>query len=722
MKQTQTSNQTSGQALTPTLLEKFSTWLMLGLILLLPVLAIPLTNGFVAQTKLFLLIWGALFVLVLFLVKSFQKKSWQLVVSPLTLPLLAFGLVVLASVFFTQAYPVKSLLGLGGAYLGAIIFTLVGPSLISRAKIKWLVPLMATAGSVLTIASLLQLAGIGPSRFYELVLNAPLPQGLMFNLAGSSLVAAQVILLGLIGLIARLLISKKLTTFETIAIPFLTLGLGLHIWSLLPGQETSLILAPFAASWSVVLDSLEIPRAALIGQGPEGYLTTFARYKPGWLNTDSYWRISFSSAAGYPLTLLVQLGVLGLLIWVWLLVKLFLTFKNKKAIWHSPLSWLLVISLILQLVFPPNYILIGLQGLVVAFWTAQFSSQFSLLKLKPLSAKLVTTNQTAGSGKKTKPADSSLSLVMTSALIVMVLGLFYLSGRAYASFYQLLKADQALLENKGVQVYEHQRRAVNLNPYLDSTRRTYALTNLQVATALSNKADATDQEKQQVAQLIRQAVREGRAATTIDPTDYRNWTALAQVYNQLIGSVQEADQWAVNAYVNAIKNYPTSPTLRIELGSLLLKQEEREQAANLFAQAINLKPDLPAGYFHLGLAQRTAGNLTGAKNAWIQALNLLETQESEEATQLQNLLKELEQEIKRASNSGQTANQADSGSGSNRQEQIDPETELTPLGKEVPSLTDQNLEELDESLVGNPETKPLELSPESQEAVNQTTE
>jgi len=104
----------------------------------------------------------------------------------------------------------------------------------------------------------------------------------------------------------------------------------LHIWSLLPSQEAAITLPPLSSSWSVALDSLRVPKAALIGQGPEAYATTFARYKPTWLNGEEYWQYNFGSAMGLPLTFIVQLGFLGVAAWMILAARFFTTSKKAK--------------------------------------------------------------------------------------------------------------------------------------------------------------------------------------------------------------------------------------------------------------------------------------------------------------------------------------------------------------------------------------------------------
>lgn len=698
-----------------------STWVMLAFVALLPILVVPLTNNFIVHSKLFLILFGAIITGLLFFLNSFNKQVWKFIVSPITLPLVLFGLAVAASTFFTQNYPVENLLGMGGVYLGSILIALFGSSLINQDKAKKILPVLVTSVCLVNFASLLQLFGYGPSHLINAVTGFTLDHSLVFNVSTSSFVALQLGILALVGSVVSVVKTKKITTFDVITLPILVLGLGLHLWSILPGQPAAITLPPVAASWSVALDSLRIPRSALIGQGPEGYANIFARYKPAWMNSDQYWQFNFNSAMGMPLTAIVQLGFIGMIAWLVLALRFFAKLKNYQEVKNSPITWMLMASFIMQLVLPPNYVLIGLQGALLAFWIANFKDQFSVLKLKTLSASFNDSrNASANISSEKKGVEKLTSLFTNGTIIIGLLILFFMTGRAYAGFNQLYQANLALIEDDGVAVYEHQRQAVIRNPFLDLNRRSYALTNLQIAIALSNKTDPTEQEQEQISLLIEQAVREAQAATAIDPLDTQNWIALAQIYQELIGSVEEAEQWAVNAYVEAIQTNPNEPMLRIQLGTILLGQEQVQQAANLFAQAAELKPNLASAYYYLGQAQLMGQNPVEAKRSWQQALALIDAN-SIDYESLQGMLEEIEPQVQQMleaqKQQAEQQQQAEPLEGTETGTVTEPGT--SPLGRQTPSLTDQNIEDK-ETTVAQPDAQPLELTPEDEELVRQS--
>ncbi len=689
------------------------SWLLVVFTVLLPLLVLPITSNFIGQTKLLLIFIMLISTAGLFLFNSFKEQSWKVVISPLTLPLFIFAMAVLGSTFLTQNYPVKNLVGMGGAYLGFALLPLLGGALANKKLSRMMVPTVAIAGALLSLSSLLQMVGYGPTQLINAVTGFELPSSLLFNLSGSSLIATEFIALATLGVIIKIIKSKKITTLDTLTLPVLVLGLGLHIWSMLPGQVAEMVLAPFSASWSVALDSLRAPRSALIGQGPEAYVNTFARFRPDWLNSDRYWQVNFGAGRGLPLTMLVQLGFIGLISWLMIAVKFFVNKNEEVRFKDSPISWMLGAAFLLQLIFPPSYVLLGLQAILIVAWIAEFKDEFSVLKLRALNAQVDGGRRQTQSFTK---ANRWITLITNGILAMCLVLVTYLLGRTWLSFYRIYQANQAYLENDGVAVYNAQRQAVFLNPYLDSHRRSYALTNLQLATALSNKTDITEQEQQQVSQLIQQAVTEANSATQIDPQDYRNWSVLAQIYQELISSAEEADQWAVNAYVQAIQNSPSNPLLRIQLGNILFNQEKVQQAVNLYQQAVNLKPDFAAGYYHLGKALRAGKQLDTAKQSWQQALQLLD-RESEDYQQLQQLMATLEEEIEQASAAAQAQGLTDPTQAGSAQAVT--ESGQTPLGRELPDITSQNLQQAAEGSVSQPESEPLELNKEDAQLLNE---
>lgn len=596
------------------------TGLLFALMALTPLLVLPLSEQPLLQTKLLLLFVATIATLVLFMVKSWMQRFITFIISPLTIPVLLFGIVTLASTFFTSNYPVEHLLGMGGVFLCLAFLTLFAPNILSKEKAEtWLMPTVVGIGGAITLLSLLQIFGYGPSHVFNLVFPIDFPANALFNVTGSSLIAAQLVTILLVGVVTSFFANKKNTLLTQLGIVVLLGGLGLHIWTLLPGQVAEPILLPHVASWSVAADILKAPKTALIGFGPQGFQNAYAIFKPSWINQTSLWNIQFSQGSNTPLTLIVTMGLLGLVTWlaiVWTVAK---ETKNVTPA-GKPVHAMLLASIALQLFLPLTVVVAIFQAVLMVLWIVFESSRFSELEIYGLTFRKVK-NKAIG-----HPLTNHTQMIMIIFLVILgavVVGSSYGVGRAFAAQYFALQALSAAQQNDAAGVYNNQRQAVVLNPYHDELRRRYANTNLTIASALAQKEEPTAEEQQQLTQLVQQSIREGQAATLIDPLDSINWLSLAQTYRSLIGTVEAADQWTVNSYVNAVQTDPQNPSIRVEIGGVLFGSKNYNQAAQFFQQAIASKPDFPNAYYNLANTLVQLNQLEQAKAAYQQTLQLI---------------------------------------------------------------------------------------------------
>jgi len=155
------------------------------------------------------------------------------------------------------------------------------------------------------------------------------------------------------------------------------------------------------------------------------------------------------------------------------------------------------------------------------------------------------------------------------------------------------------------------------------------------------------------------------------------------------------------------------------LGSVLLQQQQLQQAANLFSQAIELKPDLASGYFYLGQTQQLAQDYIGAQRSWQQALALVEPGTDDYQT-LEKMLEEIKPlaEQAQAALDAQAQQQATSNNTTSGTIPSDGTSDASPLGQQLPSLTDQNIESR-ENIVSQPETVDLDLPEQNAGLINQ---
>ncbi|MDA1079825.1 MAG: tetratricopeptide repeat protein [bacterium] len=631
----------------------------------------PFTDNFIVHSKTYFLLAFAGVVGLLFALRSFSKEAVSFLWTPLSLPILLFGSSMLASSLLTSSYPQESLLGMGGVFIAGSIIALLGGVILPKNTGSVLLKTLAISGVLLTASTALQLLGFGPSKLFEPMLGLALPHTVIFNLTGSSLVALQLLVVSVISLVVITMQSKHISKFTAVVLPILLIGVALHLWSILPGKPAAVSFPSFKASWSIALDTIREPRTALIGVGPAAYSNVYLRFKPLWVNATPNWNLQFSQATNAPLYLLTVGGFIGMLSWLFLLGRMAGAYKQSRSESRVVIVAALVCAL-MQLFLPVNVLITGLQFLLLAAFLASESDRHTLFNLKAPSLSL-----TSEQGQATQTSKAVAPIYIVTLVFVVGFGaLLFFVGKGYAAEIALHQGTLAAQNNDGIGVYNNHQRAVTINPYLDGFRRQYALTNMLLAAALSNKTDATEAEKAQVGELMQQAVREARSATTLDPTDAQNWAVLSQIYQNMIGIAEQAEEFTIQSYIATIENDPTNPALRVSLGGIFLSQEEFAQAATLFQQATEVKPDFANAHYNLAVALVQLNQLERARAAYQQTLALIDPA-SEDFTTLTAEIEKLEEAI---------SEQAAAASASAGQ-------------TTAPSIIDQNVTQTGQSLV-----------------------
>lgn len=652
---------------------------------LLPLLVLPLGESWGLESKQFLLLTVGLVGLGLRGIKLITQAGKIKIhhCSSLTIGLILWAGVILLSGLISNGYPLAQFLGWGGLYLSLIAIVAWGPELSHTHFSRHFLTSLGIGGGLLGLVSLLQLVGWGPSWLYNALFQTNFEHNLSFNLVESPLVAAQLLLVALVGYSALLAAGRLATTHLTPArldtdrldtdrqkqtkITLLTwlvtaallIGLAVNLYSIRPGSSLAPVLPPLAASWSIALDSIRSLKTALLGVGPNNYQAAYVQLKPAWINQTQWWNIHFTRGFNLPLTLVTSTGLLGLLGWGWLVGIILARFKRQTQLRRLPLSWMLLTLLMLQLILPPTASTLTLFGLTLAAWLALPSQEWSQERsdniplvrplVKPLLAKLprlFSHRHQQDSSYHRQWRQRSTQLLGLTLLVLSTLGL-YAWGRVTLAKYKVFAATQAGEKNQVVTMYQLQQKAVQLNPYSADSHRRYAMINLSLATALANKTELGEAETHQILQLVQQAIREGQTASQLQPTDVNNWRVLAQIYTNLTGVATGADDWAVKAYGQAIQASPTDPELRVALGQIFYNLGQYDQAGELFSQAIQLKADYPHAHYHLALTLQAQNRLTEAVTAYENVLKLIEpgTADYQQAeAELTTLRKNLNQE------------------------------------------------------------------------------
>jgi len=593
-------------------LQKIKSIILYSLLLTTPFFFLNITQEYFVTNKLYLLGFG---VLVLMLISVIQiliskKISWEK--HPLDNFVLLFLSIMAISTIFSSPNKIQALLNPNFGLFMMVSLSILYFYFSRDAKVikhygNMTIKIVSSVLSLITIIFFFQ-----PFKSVALPQNFAFLKSPTFTPVGSQLDLA--ILLGFFLIIQIVLLltkrqldngEKKQSIFNYLFLILNVFALSLVTYSLLKPGNT-LLLPPFRLSWFAALEILKNPQMALIGVGPDNFSTVFTRVKDFAYNQSPIWQInSFNVSRSAILQIFTETGILGLLAFS------LLAFNVLKSVFTRTVESKKFIFLFLYLlaclfVFPPSFIV----------WLLFFV----------LLAKVF---QPHNDETIKQSADLSDFLPIFIGFIVISVGLIGLSGyflgRSYASEYFFKKSLDGITNNSVKEVYDNQRQAIILNPYIEKFRSNFAQTNLLIANNLAQKKthEITEKDRQTITQAIQAGITEGKAVISLNPQKAEGWQGLASIYLNIINAATGADVWSVSAYQRAILADPQNPSYRVGIGGVYYYLKKYDEAIKFFEQAISLKPDWPNSNYNYAWANFQAKNYAKAVNALENTLNLL---------------------------------------------------------------------------------------------------
>ncbi len=592
------------------------------LIFFLPLFLLTSTREFFITNKLYLLAFGALLLLIISTVQLFISKKFVWSKRPFDSFILLFLIAMTVSVIFSSPNKVQALLnpsfGLVMMVSLAILYFYLSRIDHLPSKISHLGPIVL---SLITIFLFFQpLKNISLPQFLEFIKNPGFtPIGSQLDLA---VFLGFFVIWGIFNVIQipdsdKIKGSKRNLIIDCTLLTINLLGLFLALYALLRPATTNiltpnLILPPFRLSWFSALEILKNPLTALIGAGLDNFSSIFTRIKDLAYNQSPLWQINaFNVSRSAILQVLTETGILGLVTFGLLVFNIIKSAFAKTA--DKQFALLFIYLLICLLVLPTSLIV----------WFLFF------ITLGLINQTL--TIKDTGFARKT-PTDFDLSnfmpiyvgTVVIAFILIAISG--YFLGRSYASEYYFKKSLDGVLANNAKQVYDNQRRAIILNPFIERFHSNFAQTNLLIANNLTQKdpKQITEQDRQIISQAVQAAIAEGKAVVSLNPQRADGWQNLASIYLNIINAAQGADGWTISAYQRAILLDPQNPTYRIGLGGVYYSLKKYDDASIFFEQAISLKPDWPNASYNYAWANFQMGNYPQAVNAMQNALSLID--------------------------------------------------------------------------------------------------
>lgn len=597
--------------------ENLVGWLTAIYVFTLPLFFLPKFADFYVLPKSLLSLTLLALLVAAIATDAYTKKQLHFLIKPLHFPMGLLLLAFLFSTYMQSPNPTEAWIFPGIMLFSTSIFAFLASNWMTRSNIVKVKIAIITTSSILSLITIYQILGLTSQvgGTFTWLSNK------MWNPTGSPLSLLFVIFSGII--VALVWALRKPAATKTGVLLFSVLlqaiAMATALNELLPGKPYSLMQLPYAFAYSISIDVLKNWRTALIGVGPDNYLAAFTQFKPLAYNSlEKLWNIRFASSSNEILQAMTTMGLLGLAAWLWLVFGM-----TKQALgqWKKNTEWALLAIFSVVFVF------------LFALNTSSMMWFFGLLTVLLAFSRPIKEFRITSLGE--------ISLIVALLTIGLAIGIFnsYKFSIGEINFRNSLLS---LRSNDGVKTYDYQKKAIIANPHRIGYRVAYSKTNLALATAMAKQQDLTEQDSKQIVKLIQQGVREARAAVQINPKNVNSWENLAGTYRELTNFANNANQFALQSYAQAIRLDPKNPRLLLDYGSLLLANKQLDPAINVFRQSVALKNDYANAHFNLANAYIADGKLNQGYQELKMVISLLEpnTQDYYAVTKQAEQLKE----------------------------------------------------------------------------------
>ncbi len=552
------------------LIEKYILYLNL---FLLPVLFLPIFDNIFETSKLAVLFFSIIFLLIIKIIKSVTRKSLEFNSGKYDLLVLIFMTVFLISGLFASPNRVDSFVLPGTAtfaILAGICYFLINQ--LSKKDKDNIVFIMLSSGFIVAVLQIVTFIG----------LNKMIPQLPTFMKSNvftpfGSILSSIVFLTSLMPFLVEKVLNKKEVADRILAgivsLVFI-ISISSSIYLILPGKESSISIMDHKTGWSIAVDSLK--QNPLLGFGPGNYNQAFTRFKPLEFNAKNNWSLNYVQGSSGLITIFTEVGLLGIII---ILLIFFQSLKEIKL--RSPLY-------------------ISFAILALGFCTLPLSAPFYVIIFL-----ILAMSSNAKNGKLAffikRYAISLFSIPV--ALLLITVG--YIFVKAFYAEVLYTKAIKEASSGQGAAAYDLVNKAISVNQYSDRYHLLSANINLAIAENIAGKgSNLEEKDKTTISTLIQQAINENKAAISVNSKKSSNWNALAGTYQSIISFTTGADQFAIEALNQAISLEPTNPLLRIRLGGLYYSLGDYSSAIESFKLAVLAKPDYANSHYNLAIAYR----------------------------------------------------------------------------------------------------------------------
>jgi tetratricopeptide (TPR) repeat protein len=345
----------------------------------------------------------------------------------------------------------------------------------------------------------------------------------------------------------------------------------------------------------------------IFGYGPNTFVYAWFNHRPSEILSTPFWQSRFNSGFGFIPTLLVTIGLFGVL-FLLAFIALFLYYGFRALVKsYSSQAFLILASFAgavylwaFAFVYPGNLSLLFLLFLLSGIFLS-FAVRRGVIDYYEISF-----------------FEHSVSGFMGALSLI----LFIVLGAAWTSLLAQ-KYYAAILYGQGVEAAargeiedagNYFSRAIRFDRrdlYLRSSAE-LGIARLQQVVASSGSVPQQELQRR-FKDVFAQTVQDAQDASAINPADAANWMNLGRIYEAVIPlQIREAADFAKASYEKAKEAFPSSPEPLLAAARIEVARNDLPRAKEFLKESISLKKDFAQAHFLLAQIEAATGNIGGA--------------------------------------------------------------------------------------------------------------
>lgn len=313
--------------------------------------------------------------------------------------------------------------------------------------------------------------------------------------------------------------------------------------------------------------------AIFLGSGPATFAFDFYAFRPTSMNETTFWMNSFPEGHDFAITLLATTGIIGLLLFIWIVILAIQPFLYMQSLGTDLAMFASASAFLLAALFlyPAS-----LGGLVLLFILLGVFQGTGARSRRTISFDTIP------------PWQSFAATVFVIAFAAAGLAGAFVVGEQYLASVFSAQASTIAASGDLGDAFAKINAAIALDP-TDAYYRTASSILISEAKVLA--ASTSTDVSAEAPFVVSNAIQAAENAVNVNQRDPANWGNLGAVYESVLPVVSGASSSAESAYQEAGTLDPSDPVWDLDMGRVFMESGDYTDAQTFLTQAITLKDD-----------------------------------------------------------------------------------------------------------------------------------